>query len=98
VASVGVVGALALTRRVDAHVATGAARPLTAAAGALDVTANLLYLLAIRQGLLSVVSVLSALYPVSTVILARIVLRERYAALQRVGMVIAVPATILMAR
>lgn len=96
-ASVGFVGVLALTRRIDAHVVPGATRLLTAGAGALDVAANLVYLLAVRQGLLSVVSVLSALYPVTTVVLARIVLRERYATQQRVGMLLAIPATVLMA-
>ncbi len=69
----------------------------TAGAGALDVTANVLYLLAIREGLLSVVSVLTSLYPVSTVVLARVVLKERFARLQRVGMAIAIPAAILIA-
>jgi drug/metabolite transporter (DMT)-like permease len=96
-ASVGVVGALALVGRVPAKVA-GGARSLTVAAGVLDVTANLLYLLAVRRGLLSVVSVLAALYPVSTVVLARVLLRERFTSLQRVGMALALPATILVAR
>lgn len=97
VASVTAVGVLALTGRLDPTVARGEPRRLTAAAGALDVAANVLYLLAIREGLLSVVSVLSSLYPVSTVVLARVVLRERWAPLQRVGMLIALPAAILMA-
>ncbi len=96
-ASVSVVGALALARRIDARVPPGRTRRLTAGAGVLDVAANLLYLLAIREGLLSVVSVLASLYPVSTVVLARVVLRERYAVLQRVGMAIALPAAILLA-
>lgn len=96
-ASVATVGTLALTRRIDALVPPGRTRRLTAGAGALDAAANVLYLLAIREGLLSVVSVLSSLYPVSTVVLARIVLRERYAPLQRVGMLVALPAAILMA-
>jgi drug/metabolite transporter (DMT)-like permease len=95
-ASVGLVGLLALLGTVDATVPRGGWR-LTATAGALDVTANLLYLLAVREGLLSVVSVLAALYPVSTVVLARIVLRERFAALQRIGMALALPATLLIA-
>ena len=73
------------------------ARALTAAAGALDAAANVLYLLAVREGLLSVVSVLAALYPVSTVVLARVVLHERFAPIQRIGMAIALPAAILMA-
>ena len=50
-----------------------------------------------REGLLSVVSVLTALYPVSTVVLARVVLRERFAPMQRVGMAVAIPAAVLMA-
>ncbi len=88
---------LALAGRVRSHIPAGSARPLAVGAGMLDTFANVLFLLAIREGLLSVVSVLSALYPVSTVVLARIVLGERYAALQRVGILLAVPATILMA-
>ncbi|MGQ0831631.1 MAG: EamA family transporter [Microthrixaceae bacterium] len=97
-ASVTVVGALALTGRVRVEVPEGSARRLTIGAGACDVGANVLYLLAIREGLLSVVSALSSLYPVSTVILAWIVLRERFAPLQRVGLAVAIPAALLMAR
>jgi drug/metabolite transporter (DMT)-like permease len=70
---------------------------LTAGAGLLDVAANVLYLLAIREGLLTIVSVLVALYPASTVVLAWVVLRERFAPLQRVGLALAVPAAALMA-
>jgi drug/metabolite transporter (DMT)-like permease len=97
-ASVTVVGGLALLGRIDPRVPRGGARVLTAGAGALDATANVLYLLAIRQGLLSVVSVLASLYPASTVVLAWIVLRERFAPMQRAGLLLAVPAAILMAR
>lgn len=96
-ASVGVMGTLALLGRVSRAAPTGEARSLTAVAGTLDAVANVLYLLAVREGLLSVVSVLAALYPVGTVILARVVLRERFATLQRVGMAIALPAAVLMA-
>jgi drug/metabolite transporter (DMT)-like permease len=72
-------------------------RALTAAAGSLDAAANVLYLLATREGLLTVVAVLAALYPVSTIILARVVLHERFARLQRLGLALALPAAILMA-
>ena len=96
-ASVSVMAVLALVGWVDATIAAGPGRPLTAAAGALDVLANVLYLLAVHRGLLSVVSVLSSLYPVSTILLARVVLGERFIAIQRVGMALAIPATILMA-
>ena len=47
------------------------------AIGVLDLLANLLFVLAASRGLLSVVGVLGSLYPVVTVILARIVLDER---------------------
>jgi uncharacterized membrane protein len=94
-ASVTVLGSLALAGRIE-HRVPRAALPHTAVAGALDVTANLLYLLAVREGLLSVVGLLSSLYPVSTVVLARIVLGERFVAVQRAGMVVAITATVLM--
>ena len=97
VASVTVVGAIALLGFVPRRPPIPGSRALTAAAGALDAQANVLYLLAVRQGLVSVVSVLAALYPVSTVILARVVLHERFARVQVAGMALAVPATVLMA-
>ena len=96
-ASVTVVGGLAVIGRVPRSAPGSDARSFTAAAGALDATANVLNLMALRAGLLSVVSVLSALYPVGTVVLARIVLKERFATLQRIGMAIALPAAVLMA-
>lgn len=96
-ASVTVVGALALLGRVPRQPPAGDARALTGGAGALDAAANVLYLLAIREGLLSVVSVLAALYPTGTVVLARVVLKEEFATLQRVGLALAIPAAILMA-
>ncbi len=96
-ASAGTVGALALLGRVPRAAPTRGARAFTAAAGTLDAFANVCYLLATREGLLTVVSVLTALYPVGTVILARVVLKERFASVQRVGMALAIPAAILMA-
>jgi drug/metabolite transporter (DMT)-like permease len=56
-----------------------------AVVGILDVTANGLFALAATKGLVSVVAVLSSLYPVITVILARVVLKERLRAVQRAG-------------
>ncbi len=68
------------------------ARPavaLIAFCGALDVTANVLYIIAAHTGLLSIVAVLSSLYPAATVALAAIVLRERLARLQWIGVAFA---------
>jgi uncharacterized membrane protein len=54
-------------------------------AGAADTLANVLFLLAVRQGQLSVVGLLSSLYPVSTVLLAAALLRERLSGVQLAG-------------
>lgn len=96
-ASVAFVGGAAVGGRVPRARPRPDARSFTAAAGALDAAANVLYLLAVREGLLSVVSVLAALYPVSTVVLARLALEERFARVQQIGIAIALPAAILMA-
>lgn len=61
-------------------------RAVVVGAGLLDVTANALYLLAVREGLLSLVAVLSSLYPVATVVLARFVLGERLQPTQLAGL------------
>jgi uncharacterized membrane protein len=59
---------------------------IVAASGVLDVSANLLYLLGTRAGLVSVVAVLTSLYPGATVALARVVVKERLSVHQVVGL------------
>lgn len=66
-------------------------------AGCLDGMGNALYLLATRHGLLTLVGVVGALYPASTVLLARVVLREQLARHQIIGLVIAAAAVALIA-
>ncbi|MGH9048839.1 MAG: EamA family transporter [Acidimicrobiia bacterium] len=64
----------------------GAAPGVVVLAGLFDVAANALFLLAAREGLLSLVSVLASLYPATTVILASTVLDERLQRQQLVGL------------
>jgi drug/metabolite transporter (DMT)-like permease len=53
--------------------------------GVLDIAANGFFAVASTKGLVSVVAVVSSLYPVTTVVLARVVLGERLRAVQRLG-------------
>jgi drug/metabolite transporter (DMT)-like permease len=66
-------------------------------AGFGDLLANALYLLATRDALLSVVAPIAALYPVSTVLLALTLDRERVRPLQLVGLGMAAVALVLAA-
>jgi drug/metabolite transporter (DMT)-like permease len=59
------------------------------ACGVVDAAANTLLLVGIRIGDLTVMSVLTAMYPAGTILLAALVLRERIARLQVVGLVLA---------
>jgi drug/metabolite transporter (DMT)-like permease len=96
IASVALFGGLAVA-------GFAAARPPRAAIGAalgcgvLDAAANVFYVLALSHGLLSMVSVLSALYPASTVLLARYLLGERMSPLQQTGLAFAGCAALLIA-
>jgi len=65
--------------------------------GPLGATATGAFLYATHHGLLSVVSVIAALYPAGTVLLATILLRERIHAWQGVGLAFAVAAVTLVA-
>jgi drug/metabolite transporter (DMT)-like permease len=54
--------------------------------GALDIFANVLYLLATRQGMLTIAATLTSLYPASTILLARFFLGERLRRIQIAGL------------
>lgn len=82
-------------RRIVAEGA--AALALIAATGLLDTAANVTFLYASDRGLLTLVAVLTSLYPVATVVLARFVLSERMTRPQLSGFVVAMVATALIA-
>ncbi|MCZ3386828.1 MAG: EamA family transporter [Actinomycetia bacterium] len=63
----------------------------------LDVAATAMFMLATREGLLTVVAVITALYPAATVLMARIVLKEHLQALQRWGLALAVVSVAVLA-
>jgi len=65
--------------------------------GVADAGANVLILLGLRLGDLTVMSVLTALYSAVTVVLAAVVLRERLTRSQVVGLVLALAAAVLLA-
>ena len=66
-------------------------------AGVIDMAANIAFVLAARVGDLSTVAVVTNLYPIGTIALARIVLGERFRRLQLVGVGAAVVGTALIA-
>jgi drug/metabolite transporter (DMT)-like permease len=70
---------------------------LIVAAGVADSVANTLLLIGFRIGELSVVSVLTALYPAGTIALAAIVLKERIAPVQWAGLALALVAAAMLA-
>jgi uncharacterized membrane protein len=70
---------------------------LAIACGVVDASANVMMLVALRGGELSVVAALTALYPAGTIILAALVLRERIAPVQWLGLVLAIGAGMLLA-
>jgi drug/metabolite transporter (DMT)-like permease len=67
------------------------------AGGTLDCGATGLYALANTKGALSIVSVVGSLYPVATVVLARVVLGERIRPVQRAGVVAALAGVAMIA-
>jgi drug/metabolite transporter (DMT)-like permease len=71
--------------------------PVIIAAGITDSVANILIIIGLRLGDLSVVAVLTALYPAGTIALAAIVLKERIAPVQWIGLALALVASAMLA-
>ncbi len=70
--------------------------PAIAAIGALEVGATGTFVVAVQTGALAVASVVSGLYPVVTVLLAAVLLRERVSRLHGVGVSLAMLAIVLI--
>lgn len=68
-----------------------------ALSGLLDVAANVLYLLSTQHGLLSLVAVITSMYPAATVLLARLLLDERLTKNQLFGLALAALGVTLIA-
>lgn len=87
-----VLAALAQRRRL---VPREGAVKLVVFTGVVDAAATIAQVTAVRMGPLAVASVLGALYPVATLLLARWILHERLHGWQRVGIALALVAVVL---
>jgi drug/metabolite transporter (DMT)-like permease len=95
ISSIAMFGSIAVVTKRTLRMGRTAA--VTAfAGGALDMAANALYMIAARIGPLSIVVTLASLYPASTVVLARFVLRERLSRLQIIGIACALAAVVMI--
>ncbi|MFF4992651.1 EamA family transporter [Streptosporangium saharense] len=94
--SIGLIALLALATGRTLRPGTGALR-IILAAGILDMVANVLFVLAQQRGMLSLVGVLVSLYPASTLVLARYVLKERLNVVQMTGIGFTLAAVALIA-
>jgi drug/metabolite transporter (DMT)-like permease len=70
--------------------------PLLLVVGALDMAGNGFFILAAQAGRLDVAAVLSSLYPVTTLILAALLLRERLGGVHALGVAAAIVAIVLV--
>ncbi|MDP9383775.1 MAG: DMT family transporter [Actinomycetota bacterium] len=94
-ASVCVTALAVAATRTRLAAARGSLGPI-AAVGVLDTGANALFAVASEQGSDALVALLGSLYPVTTVMLARLVLAERLTARQAVGVGLAVAGAALV--
>jgi drug/metabolite transporter (DMT)-like permease len=93
---IGVVFAAVIATRTDLR-RTRTAMPALIAVGAFDITANTLFAIASTKGLLPVVAVGGSMYPAFTIALAHLVLGERLASAQRLGVGLALTGVVLIA-
>lgn len=95
-ASIPLVTLVALRQRAGLTLPRVAWRD-SALAGALDMTSNVLFVMAMWHGELATVGLLTSLYPVGTALLAHLVLGERIRPAQHVGVLLALGSVVLVA-
>jgi len=86
-----------LVRRVPGWLATASLVPAVLLIGLLDMGGNAFFIAARQSGELAIAATLSSLYPVTTTILAAVILRERIGRAHAVGIVVAGVAVALIA-
>ncbi|GGL39593.1 DMT family transporter [Planomonospora parontospora] len=96
-ASVALIVLLAVATRRTLRPGNGGALRIIVVAGALDMAANVLFVLAEQRGMIALVGVLASLYPASTLVLARYVLGERLNGVQLTGIGATLAAVALIA-
>ncbi len=94
--SAGLLGLVVVLFRPKEPVPARRLARLIVSIGALEVAAVVALLLAFRHGTLAIASVLGSLYPVTTVLLAALVLHERLSRLQLMAVVLALGAVVLI--
>lgn len=95
-ASLALLLTLGLVRRTPLRLPARPAR-LALLSGVLDMGSSILFLIAVKAGSLAIVGLLSSLYPISTVLLARFVLKERIRRVQHIGVALALGSVLLLA-
>jgi drug/metabolite transporter (DMT)-like permease len=95
ISSISLFAVIALVAKRTLRMDRTAARTATLGGG-LDMAANAVYMIAARIGPLSIVVTLASLYPASTVLLARVILKEHLSWTQIAGIVSALAAVILI--
>jgi drug/metabolite transporter (DMT)-like permease len=71
--------------------------PAMAGVGVLDMAGNATFILAVQTGALAIAAVLSSLYPVTTVVLATVILQEKITRSHAIGIALAATATVCIA-